>query len=357
MTDVVIRSKSNLAMPNGPEEITAAWLGRALGRTRPGIEVRSVRQLTIQHGACTKIRLKIESSDTTLPTKLMVKTGFEPHSPRMRNMYQTEMRAYRDILPSLPANAPRCYYAEGDETGRTMILMEDLDLRGVRFQSLLRPLNFDVACRFLDELAANHARWWGSTELADDGALCWLSRTAADHFDAYTDQLLEPKTFAEYMAAPRGAATPVCLHDGARLRAGLVAMREGYEGQPWTVIHGDTHLGNLFVDPDGRPGFVDWSVRRAPFINEVTYFMVGGLDVPDRRRWEGALLQHYLERLAAHGVNAPSFDTTWLNYRRDIVWGFFIWLLNATAFQSESNNTAPALPHQNGYRTGAVASQ
>lgn len=113
-------------------------------------------------------------------------------------------------------------------------------------------------------------------------------------------------------------------------------------GKPLTVCHGDMHLGNLYVADERVPGFLDWQPRLAPWSLDVTYFMIAALDPLDRRRWEGALLQHYLARLEAYDVSAPAFDDAWSSYRCDVIWGHLIWMLNGNNFQTESNNSAAA---------------
>lgn len=51
-------------------------------------------------------------------------------------------------------------------------------------------------------------------------------------------------------------------------------------------------------------------------------------------------MRHYLKSLAAHGVNAPSFESAWEAHTREIVYGLFIFLINETRFQTEAINTA-----------------
>ena len=51
---------------------------------------------------------------------------------------------------------------------------------------------------------------------------------------------------------------------------------------------------------------------------------------------------HYLEALNANGVQAPSYDSAWLSYRRSLAYGYFIFLINETRFQTEAVNTAYA---------------
>src|SRR6202020_3212297 len=57
-----------------------------------------------------------------------------------------------------------------------------------------------------------------------------------------------------------------------------------------TLIHGDDHSGNLFVD-GRRTGFYDWAVAaRAPGLRDVAYFMCNSLPVETRRAEEDSLL-------------------------------------------------------------------
>ena len=130
------------------------------------------------------------------------------------------------------------------------------------------------------------------------------------------------------------------LHDREWMVAALADIASRHKGKAVCLIHGDTHLGNLFVEPDGTPGFLDAQVSRAPWSLEVAYHIGCALDIEDRRAWERPLLEHYLSQLA--GVEAPSFNEAWEDYRRDLAYGYFIFAINETCFQTEAVNTAYA---------------
>jgi aminoglycoside phosphotransferase (APT) family kinase protein len=69
-----------------------------------------------------------------------------------------------------------------------------------------------------------------------------------------------------------------------------------------TLIHGDTHSGNLFVDA-GRTGFYDWAVTGSgPGVRDVAYFLCNSLPVETRRAEERALLDRYRAALSEKGV-------------------------------------------------------
>lgn len=67
-----------------------------------------------------------------------------------------------------------------------------------------------------------------------------------------------------------------------------------------TLIHGDSHIGNLFVD-DGRTGFYDWAVAsRGPGIRDFAYFMCNSVRTDLRRAHEDDLLGVYRRTFASN---------------------------------------------------------
>jgi Ecdysteroid kinase-like family len=329
------------SLPESIAEITPSWLTETLQRANPGLIVTDVASTDVVQGACTKVRLGLRTNRNDFPSSVMMKAGFEPHSPQMRVMHVNEYHAYVDFLPQVDLNAPRCLGASLDGQGRALVILEDLCLRDVRFLSLQKPIDFALAARFLEGLAKLHARWWNSPELQSE-QMAWVPDTTEAHLAHYFDILLDTERFASFATAPRGAAMPRVLLDPPRIRAAHAAMRAAHKGQATVINHGDMHLGNLYVDADGTPGFLDAQPRRGAWSIDVSYFLTAGLDLVDRRRWEGALIEHYLSSLKALGVTPPSFDEAWAAYRRDVVWGLLIWMLNGSQFQTEANNTAAA---------------
>lgn len=331
-----------MKLPTDISDITPAWLTELLSKDEPGLVVDSVSIVDVQHGACTKLRVAARTNRNDFPSTLMMKVGFEPHSVAMQQMHVNEYHAYADLMPTVDLNAPKCFGAAKDGEGRALVVLEDLCLRDVQFLTLQAPIGFDLAKRFLEGLARFHARWWNAPDL--DSRFGWAPDTSEDCFAHYFQLLDRPEEFQRYATAPRGAAMPKMLLDPPRVHAAHVAMTAAHraENMAMVVNHGDMHLGNLYLDSDGTPGFLDMQPRRGAWSIDVSYFLIAGLDLVDRRRWEGALIQHYLDSLAKEGVDAPAFDAAWTAYRRDVVWGLLIWMLNSSQFQTEANNTAAA---------------
>ena len=330
-------------LPTSLTDISAQWLTELLAKNAPGLIVDSVAIVDVQHGACTKVRLAARTNRNDFPSSLMMKVGFEPHSTNMRSMHVNEYHAYADLLPTVQLNAPKCFGSALDEDGRGLVVLEDLCLRDVKFLTLQEPIGFELAKQYLEGLAKFHARWWNAPDL--NTRFGWAPDTSETGVAHYFHLLKTADQFQRYATAPRGAAMPKILLDPERIRAAHLAMTEAHktENMAMVVNHGDMHLGNLYLDADGTPGFLDMQPRRGAWSIDVSYFLIAGIDVVDRRRWEAALLQHYLHCLAQEGVDTPSFDSAWAAYRRDVVWGLLIWLLNSSQFQTEANNTAAAV--------------
>jgi hypothetical protein len=66
-------------------------------------------------------------------------------------------------------------------------------------------------------------------------------------------------------------------------------------------------------------------VQRGKWYLDVGYHLASTLTVEERRRTERDLLRHYLDRLAAHGIAAPSWDEAWRAIGLGMVHGFFLW--------------------------------
>jgi aminoglycoside phosphotransferase (APT) family kinase protein len=124
-----------------------------------------------------------------------------------------------------------------------------------------------------------------------------------------------------------GARVPEAVRDAHQLAETYAAVAaEAATATPWSVIHGDAHVGNMYLSSDGRPSLVDWQlVQRGPWYLDVGYHLASTLTVQDRRRTERDLVRRYLDRLTANGVAAPDERSAWNALRRGFVHGFFLW--------------------------------
>lgn len=341
----------SIPLPVTVDDVDARFLTEALSINYPGVEVTSARHEGILWGTGTKIKLRVEynaaGQKAGLPPSLFVKGGFADHREMMQQCYVLEVRFYRDILPKLGINAPTAYFAGDDwERKQHIVIMEDLELRKVRFCRVQHPLTFAQTAAHLDIIARYHAKWWDSAAFQPGGELAdldlWEPLPADRAKGAYQWSRLVPDTWAGIMKLPRSLAIPKFMHDRDRMERALVQLTEFGKQGPLCFLHGDYHLGNLYFDADGTAGTMDWqSFRKGHWSHDMTYFMVSALDIADRRKWDRALIAYYLERLSAHGVaNPPGFDVAYDAFRRQIIDGLYFWTVNPVEFQIEENNCA-----------------
>ncbi|MGE0387606.1 MAG: hypothetical protein AB7Q97_23000 [Gammaproteobacteria bacterium] len=340
----------DMPLPVKVEQVTAQWLTEALAFRFPGTQVLKAEVVDIVWGTSTKIRMALEYDARGrahgLPPSMIVKGGFQEHSRSMWFTYFREMQFYRDMQPYVTLNSPRCYYAGRDpspDAFQSIVVMEDLKAKGVEFCHAQRPQRFDQVARRLDAMALYHKQMWDHPGFQPGGQFEWLMKNLTGSALEYCERYLVPEVWQHYIDSPRCAAISVRLHDRAWMQNALYKLAAFHEQFPRTLVEGDTHLGNLYIEADGTPGFFDMQINRAPWFHDVTYHLICALDIPDRRAWERPLLMHYLDSLRRHGLaQVPSFDEAFDCYRRDIVWGLFIFMINEVNFQTEAINTAYA---------------
>ena len=328
--------------------ISTEWLTKALSGAVPGAVVTARRIDRVLVGCSVKVFLSLACNDTALraglPTKVVLKSGFGRHGEFMEFTYLAEMLSYRDVLAHLRIRAPHCHYAGPSPTGGSVaLILEDLSARGVRFCHAQTPLSVDEATAFVRALAEFHSQSWNITKqpllLAD-----WRKRAVrvTESYAGYFAALMKPENWAACMTLPRGAAIPMSYHDRERILAGLTKLERLNNALPHCVAMGDEHPGNLYIERDGTPGFLDFQARVCPWIEGLCYFIIAALDVVDRREAERYLIQQYLATLAQCDIAAPDFDAAWLAYRRSILQTVVVWATNSPVFQTEAVNTAYA---------------
>ena len=307
-------------LPETVDDLTATWFARVLGR-----EVTVATVVDRSSGTTGRARVELEG-EPGLPASVFVK--LPPFDERQRalvdqtGMGVAEARFYRDLAHEIPVRVPGVWFAQTEAAGYVMVL-EDLVAGGCRFPS---PDDADIADRardIVDQLAALHAPYWESARFAPDGDLAWLTERGTrgggggrafiqNAVDAVGDQLDDEFHRIATLYLDHAAASVALQREGAT-----------------TLVHGDAHLGNLFVDTaDGdRTGFLDWAVVcRAPGIRDVAYVLCNSVPVDVREAVERDLVEQYCARLVTAGV-AVEVDDVWDQYR---VHALYSWV-SATA--------------------------
>jgi len=305
------------------EVLSPSWLTAALATAFPGIEVRDVAPGPVVSRISTNARFTIHCAGALpdgLSPHLCVKGYFTELGRSARQAGVREALFYRDLAARTGMRTLRSVYSDVDETTKaSAVITEDVVAQGATFLDSLSEYTPDQTAQSLEELAKLHAAMWMDPS---SGRAPWLT--------PWLTNIAQGRGVADIRSnfeGPIGSRVPEPVRDAQRLFDAYRAVAaEAAKATPWSVIHGDTHVANLFLDREGRPSFVDWQlVQRGPWYLDVGYHIASTLTVDDRRRTERDLVRHYLDRLAAGGVDVPDEDEVWWGVRRGLVHGFYLW--------------------------------
>lgn len=319
---------AELSVPRDWDDVTPEWMTAVIAGRHPGAIVNDVTVQLRDDGTNRRARLGLAYSAGTGPDTVFVKSVDTEHKElvRLTSGLFHEPRLFRSGV-ELPLEHPTVYAAAIDETQDNFILvMEDLTARDADPRDATGPLTVDQAANGLRGLARLHARFWGQRS-GDDPNLAWL-----EAFVPWPGMDAAPLELA--YAAIGDAATPE-IHSltGDLLFNQLWARYiRTLTNAPQTLLHGDPHIGNTYVLPDGDVGFLDWQVaRRGNWSLDVGYFLQGALTTEDRRAHERELLEEYRAALDLPADEKPSAAETWLRYRASATHGLALWLATASA--------------------------
>jgi hypothetical protein len=301
--------------------LSPEWLTAALRVRWPEVVVGGVEVVERNQGMATKIRIRVDcgGGEAGVPEALCVKGYFGWPADRLAGV-QPETIFYREMAADLDVRTPGCVHAAIDPaTGHGLLIMEDLLAAGATFLSALAPFSVEQSAATLDQLARLHAAWWDqSVEAVPDGL------GPRGSFGALGD----PEFIQSQLDDGRAAGVPAEVRRGDRLAQAMAALTGGGIDAPRCLVHGDTHVGNLYETADGRIGIADWQVLHyGPWAIDVAYHVATALETDERRRSERDLLAHYLDRLADQGVTPPGWDEAWHAYRVCLPYGYFMWAI------------------------------
>ena len=304
--------------------LTPEWLNAALGRRFPGIEVTSITRGPVVARVSTNQRFRIECAggipDGLVPT-LCAKGYFAEHQQAYSHAGEPEAGFYRDLAEATGVYTLRSVYADvNPQTHHGVVITEDVIEAGGMFLDALSPYSPEQVAESLEQLARLHAYRRGDPTLADEPAL-----TPRLHSYLATRGVTEIR---KNFDGPPGTEVPDDVRIPERLVAAFRVLADREPGEGWGITHGDAHVGNLFLDADGRPGLVDWQcVQYGHWSNDVAYHIGSALEPPERALHERDLLAHYLDTLAGYGIDPPAWDTAWTEYRRGVTYGLFLWAI------------------------------
>ncbi|WP_244324446.1 ecdysteroid 22-kinase family protein [Mycobacterium timonense] len=275
----------------------------------------------VDHGTTTRARLDITGA-SDLPSTAFVKLA--PTRPveytfnRFMALAHNETEVYRRLHPELAAAMPAVYGAASDGRGRSVIVMEDLAAAGASFPTVATGATADQALAVATTLAAFHQKFWMTRRFTDGDLLDFgpkKSRTV--RVGPHTWHLLRtiPKDFHDIITPEVRAETKFLMDQ----RHSIAALIRTY---PRTLIHGDTHLGNICFLGE-RPVLLDWQVVSCgPAVKDLAYFAATSIDADTRRLIDKELVETYVNALNSDGVARLTYDQAWDSYRLLVFTGY-----------------------------------
>jgi hypothetical protein len=320
----------------------------ALSEAQPGTKVAAVRWSGHRAGTSSSARLELSyvqafaqadarlcahhyAQPNALPPTLYIKGGFAaPMRRRVWGGLETEARFFQRVAPGLRIHMPRAFFAGVDtENRQAIVILEDLAVRNVSFGHATQPLGADAMARLMALLAKLHAPWWQRPGLGN-----WVAGAGPQRL--YVKYLLRPASWAAVLERPYAHLIPPALREATVVGQALDRLWALNDSRAQTLLHGDTHPGNLFFERDGTPGLMDWQcAQQGHWAHDVMWAIVCAMGIEERRHHERPLIEHYLAELAHHGVTAPPFDEAWLAYRQNVMYGVSCGVANPYDMQTE----------------------
>ncbi|MCW2525446.1 MAG: hypothetical protein JWM76_306 [Pseudonocardiales bacterium] len=320
-------------LPRHWKQITAEWLTSVLTNKYPGVVVETLEMVELKNTHTSKLRMLASYNEVGraagLPPHICLKANFTGKDSPV-DICKVEAQFYHDLAEGTEIPVPISYYSDWDQdgSGQGLVVLEDLIELGGEFGNTFQRIGVDAVSRAMEDLAILHGRFWGSPKLdtadwlpvsmktpgdSDQPRILWWLFEENLARDVYIERL------PEWMVADRQRFLRV--YD-------LLSVYAQAQTGPYTIVHGDSYLGNTYLKPDGHRIWLDWQmVRKGHAWRDVSYFMVGALSVEERRTTERDLLAHYRDRLLATGAqDVPDVDTIFEHYRRWAMYGLMSWM-------------------------------
>lgn len=289
-----------------------------------GAKIRSLNKLDIQvpSSNCNNFILELDWLDPgQMPSTAFIKIPCSEFTTRwfcnVIRVWELECNFLRHFAKDFPVRLPEVY-AIASQRSRFILLQENLQadptVELFTNKDMVMGCSLDIAKNCLTAFAKVHARYNDLSREEQESKLPYVSHP-----------FLSP-TIAPITRAINKAAIDPCRKKAAESFPESVAdtyrlamqhwdelLQWWYQG-PLTLIHGDSHLGNIFAHGN-EVGLFDFQAAQwGKGIRDVQYFLIDSLPESVLADNEQQLLAYYLEQCAAHGLELD-FDEAWEQYR------------------------------------------
>ncbi|KAF5529341.1 aminoglycoside phosphotransferase [Fusarium napiforme] len=317
-------------IPVSYEAITKEWLTATLARDSFGSAVKSFRLGPKDNGSANRRRIEIEWDGPRafdLPTSVFCKAA---HSAENRIVLAaggtySEVFFYNHIRPQLSIEAPWAYYAGYDpKSWAAMVILKDMggETTFCNYKTSLTKAQFAEQVQMLARL---HGQYYQSQHPDFERLLVYK-----DRISNLIAVGLENMCVNGFRAAKSVVPARLFARESEIWPCTLKSV-EHNAALPPTVVHGDVHLGNWYITPNGRMGLTDWqTVARGHWSRDLAYVLSTAVGVEKRRQWEHEMVEVYVSELRKHGGPKVGVQEAWLELRRQSFGVLAYWTLTLT---------------------------
>ncbi len=316
-------------IPKCVDEIDVDWFASVLKSRFPGIALKAARQIRADSGTTGRAFFALEweaSPDRTdLPKRVFLKLPPTDEVQRASNaamgMGKREAQFYDRLSPEIPVLAPTTYYSDwSDDATNYIMVLEDLTHTGGKPLALGSDNQFELAQQLVASLARLHRKYWNTDRFHSD--LNWVG--------PYTPirnpepPLLVDRTYNLF----KELMPPIFKQARDLFVERQHALADLFEQGIPTLVHGDCHMSNLYLDKHQKLGFLDWAiVSKMPAMWDVAYGLCLSFPPDVRKQAEKQLLPVYVALLNESDAINVSLEEIQYEYRK---FAFFSWISAAT---------------------------
>ncbi|RYC96059.1 hypothetical protein BFJ63_vAg933 [Fusarium oxysporum f. sp. narcissi] len=317
-------------IPVSYEAITKEWLTATLARDVFRSTIKSFSLGPKDDGSANRRRIEIEWEGFgahKLPTSVFCKAA---HSAENRIVLAaggtySEVCFYNHIRPQLNIEAPWAYFAGYDpKSWAAIVILKDMgqETTFCNYKTGLSKAQFAEQVQMLAKL---HSQYYQSQHPDFERLLIYK-----DRISNLIEVGLETMCVNGFRAA-KSVIPPRLFARQNEIWPCTLKSVERNAALPATVVHGDVHLGNWYITPDGHMGLTDWqTVARGHWSRDLAYVLGTAVRAEKRRQWEYEMVEMYVSELRKHGGPSVSVEEAWLELRRQSLGVLTYWTLTLT---------------------------
>jgi ecdysteroid kinase len=303
--------------PLHPDEVTPEWLTHALrsGGIIKEASVTSIKKEMLGEGkgflsSVLRVSIGYDKEEPGAPSSVVVK--IEPEEGEFHdfgeelNVFEREIRFYRDVAQNVPVRLPVIYYTVGEPPAYSMV-MEDLSSFTPGDQVI--GMHTAQVMDTVEIIARIQAVYWNNNALE---RLDWMP----DSNKVSSDYPQKWESFVKHFGAivdPKGLAV------GEKLTAYLDWKKKEIDRRPKTIVHSDLREDNLLFGPPGSDTpvlILDWQIA----VRSIGAFdvarLISGSEIPkERTGHEFEVLRKWHGTLIEQGISGYSWDDAVYDFR------------------------------------------